>query len=344
MCTSGEDTDSDDGGTTTGTGAGGGGGDEDYPGDGTPGDTSVPCDQVKAIRGQFADPVVKCGDRTFLNSQGTNLSEGCIVGFSIYRGRDQAPLDAVGDMMFSEQTHTEWVPRKPLDGQAGDAYFFMVSGDGESAQSGNYFQFAVTPNYGPEEKAWHCTSGIYGWDAKFDIAFHDETVYVHVKIKLIQWFGDDPEHPGSQAPPVSDENKAFLKNDIEPRLSNKLFLNRQNCSFGTGCSCTKPVVVTVDFVESGEYHVVNYYQGEFRADSGHWPRVRYSAPMWAHEVGHLLGWYDEYQPDGATGPPPRWQPDAPTHLMNSGEEIPAEYGWDFRDWLAGKTGEPWTVT
>jgi hypothetical protein len=342
MCTSGSDDDTGwdgtdtGGGTTTGTTTGGG--------DGTPGDTTVSCSPIKAIRGWFNEQAVRCGDATTLVAQGINISEGSIVGFEVFRGRDNSTLDSVADVMFSQQSQPTWYPKQPLDARPGDVFFFNVSADGETGASTNYFQFRIMPNYGPDAKSWRCTSGRYGWDAKFDIWFTDDKVYVSVKIKLIQWYGDDPEHPGNQAPAVSDENKAFLKNDIEPRLSNQLFLNRTNCPLGDGCTCTKPVIVIVSFVESGEHHQVNYYQGEFRADSGHWPRVRYSAPMWAHEVGHLLGWYDEYQPDGANGPPPRWKPDEPANLMNSGSSLPAEYGWDFRDWLAGKTGEPWTVT
>ncbi len=345
MCTSGSD-EEENGGTGSTAGAGGTStatAVDDYPDDATPGDATASCSPVKAIAGSFANTAVQCGDRTYLDARGVNISEGSDISFSVYRGRDQFSLDSPTDVMFRQATHTEWFPHRPLGDRPGDVYFFDVYGDGETGQSSNFFQFVIRPNYGPNEQGWRCASGIYGWDAKFDIWFTADKVYLKLKIKLVQWYGSDPEHPGSRAGPVSDANKAFLKNDIEPRLSNKMFFNRQSCHFGNLCSCLVPVVVQVEFVESGEQHVVNYYQGEFRADSAHWPRLRYWDPMWAHEVGHLLGWYDEYT-GGANGTPPRWQIDEPTHIMGTGDGLPPEYGWDFRDWLAGETGEPWRIS
>lgn len=334
MCDSGSDTETDsdtsDGGTS-------------QPSNATPSDTSESCPETKSIRGHFIETEVKCGDPASVEAQGVNITEGSSVSFSVYRTRDFANLDSLSGQMNAQQSTVQWHPRQPTDARAGDAFLFDVSADGESGHSSNNFHFTPLANQGPEEKSWRCTSGVFGWDAKFEIRFTADTLYVKVKIKLVNWTGNTPEAHGTHSGTVSDADKTTMKNDIESRLNNHLFLTRRNCYFGEFCTCMKPVVVEVEFVESGQHHIVNFYQGQFGADSAHWARTKYRDTSWAHETGHLMGWYDEY-PGGATGSSPRWQADESANLMGCpGGTIPSEYGWDFRDWLATKTGEPWNV-
>jgi hypothetical protein len=85
-----------------------------------------------------------------------------------------------------------------------------------------------------------------------------------------------------------------MKADIEGKLSRKINLYRKNCAFGDACACPKPIVVVVDFVESGQHHEVNLYQGPGRANAMNWTREKTRDNSWAHETGHLLDWYDEY--------------------------------------------------
>jgi hypothetical protein len=139
-----------------------------------------------------------------------------------------------------------------------------------------------------------------------------------------------------------------MKTDIEGKLSNKHFFHRERCRRAGSCSCPRQrgcckirVRVVVRFVESGQHHEVNLFQGPGQANAGNWTRVKTRANSYAHETGHLLGWYDEYS-GGATGPAPRWQVQSGV-VMASGLRVPAEYYWDFRDWLRSKVSEPWTV-
>jgi hypothetical protein len=94
----------------------------------------------------------------------------------------------------------------------------------------------------------------------------------------------------------------------------------------------------VRFVESGEHHVVRLYTGAGRANAGEWFRIKTRDNTYAHEVGHLLGFYDEYA-GGANGPSP-WQIQAGV-LMATGARIPNYYYGDFRRWYRQRTGEAW---
>lgn len=59
-------------------------------------------------------------------------------------------------------------------------------------------------------------------------------------------------------------------------------------------------VEALDFVEDDYHHEVNLFQGAGRANASNWTRVKTRDNSWAHETGHLLGFYDEYS-TGAVG-------------------------------------------
>ena len=148
------------------------------------------------------------------------------------------------------------------------------------------------------------------------------------------------------APGTADAaTKATMKADVEAKLTDKWLLHRKNCKRGARCDCPVdaacckiPVKIAVEFVESSQHHDVNLWSGRGRANSGNFTLQKTRDNSWAHETGHLLGWYDEYA-GGATGSPPRWLPNAATHVMNAGAVVPKTYYVDFSDWVAAKEGE-----
>jgi hypothetical protein len=307
--------------------------------------TTATCPLQKAINGRFTEKQAKCGNPAHVQADGTNLAEGATTAFAVKRVRDgSAAGSASGPMHAQSLRSLDWKPRRPADWRAGDAFEFDVSGDGQSAKSSNRFTFFEYPNAGPETKTFNCTSGSFGWTGKFDIKFAADVITVTVKIKLLNRQGAKPASATAALPAigaaVSDADKAAMKADIEGKLSGKVKLYRKDCGFADACSCAKPVNIVVDFVESGAHHDVNLFQGAGRANASNWTRTKTRANSWAHETGHLLGWYDEYT-GGAVGVTPRWQSNEPANVMNVGLTVPPEYGWDFRDWWTGQSGEDW---
>lgn len=304
------------------------------------------CPLQKSISGQFKETEVKCGDPGHVEADGVKISEGANTTFSIYRVRDNKSIKSVSAPMNSQKVRDlAWQPKRPDDHQKNDKYMFDVSADGVSAKSSNQFSFLDFSDYGPETKTIACSSDIYGWTGKFDIQYANDEVVVTISIKLINRQGEKPAS-GDPMPaagdPVSDTDKASMKADIEGKLSKKLKLYRETCAFADACACPKPIKIVVNFVENGQHHDVNLFQGAGRANATNWTRVKTRDNSWAHETGHLLGWYDEYT-GGATGTAPRWKDNETANVMNTGLTVPPEYGWDFRDWFAGQTGEQWKV-
>ena len=314
---------------------------------GPAGGNTVPCQPCKSISGKFVETEVKCGDPGAVEATGVLITEGADTSFAIVRMRDGAATKTVNGPMNGQRVRAlAWQPQKPAGTLAADQFEFTVSADGVSAKSSNKFKFKPIPPAGPETKTFNCSSPPYGWTGKFDIKFADEQVTVTVKVKLINRLGGKPATDADPKPaagdPVTDADKLAMKTEIEAKLTNKHQLFRKNCSFAAACTCAVPVNIVVNFVESGEHHVVDLYTGAGRANSGSWCRVKTRDNTYAHEVGHLLAWFDEYT-GGAVGSPPRWLPNEPANIMNVGLGVPAEYYWDFRDWLKAKTGEDWDV-
>jgi hypothetical protein len=311
------------------------------------GATVQPCPLAKSIAGRFTEAERKCGDAAHVEADGVQISEGASTTFSIARVRDGSALTSVSAPMRGQQVRNRsWGPKRPADYRAGDTFRLEVSADGASARGANQFRFFEYPSYAAETKTHACTSGVFGWTGKYAIAFASDLITVTVKIKLLNRQGSKPASASDPMPAigaaVSDGDKAAMKADVEGKLSEKVKLYRTACAFAAGCTCAKPIKIDVQFVESGQHHDVNLFQGSGRANATNWTRVKTRDNSWAHETGHLLGWYDEYT-GGAVGTAPRWQPNEPANVMNVGLTVPPEYGWDFRDWFAGKTGESWTA-
>jgi hypothetical protein len=300
----------------------------------------------KAVAGRFTQASVKCGDPGHVQADGTNIAEGATTTFTVRPSAGGEALATVSAAMNGQAVRgLDWRPRRPRRAARGDTYEFVVEADGQRAVSSNRFSFHEYPAVDPETVTLARRSGRFGWTGRYSIKFGSDHVTVSVKIRLVNRLGAKPE-PGEAQPPIGDPvspaDKAAMKADIESKLSQKVSLYRSACRFGTDCSCPVPVRVLVSFVESGEHHVVDLYQGNAQANALQWTRIRTRDNSWAHETGHLLGWFDEY-PTGAVGPTPRWQSSAPTHVMSTGTTVPPEYAWDFRDWYASKSGEGWTA-
>lgn len=304
------------------------------------------CPLQKSISGRFTETTAKCGDPGHVQADGVKITEGASTTFTITRVRDSAAVASVAAPMNAQAVRDlSWSPKKPAGWQAGDECQLTVSADGETATGSNRFTFHVYPAAGPETKTIACASGVFGWTGKFDIKCLNDEITVTVLIKLLNREGPKPA-AGVALPaigdPVSDADKASMKADVEGKLSQKVSLLRKNCAFGEACSCPRTITIVVSFVEAGAHHEVNLFQGPGRANATNWTRVKTRDNSWAHETGHLLGWYDEYV-GGAVGTAPRWQPDAAANIMNVGLTVPPEYGWDFRDWYQEKSGDEWVA-
>lgn len=290
-----------------------------------------------------------CGDEIKLKASTENIPDGPIRFELKQEGAVIAPVTG---KLAANAAETPWKAKAATDKRPEPAIELIGKAAGLTAQASQTLTIEKHADVASETKTIACASGVFGWTGKFDLALKAGKVVVTVKVKLLNRLGAKPANANDPLPAlgaaVSAQDKLAMKTDIEGKLSNKHLFHRKKCKRGDACDCNKKhgcckirVKVVVDFVEAGEHHQVNLFQGPGRANATNWTRVKTRDNSYAHETGHLLAWYDEYA-GGAVGTAPRWKVQVPV-IMNTGLGVPKEYYWDFRDWLKTKTGEEWVV-
>jgi hypothetical protein len=303
----------------------------------------------KKITVRFDTEKSRCGDEVTLRAATENI-DGGKVKFEIKQEGKAVHAPEVD--LAASAASAIWQSKANTDKHPEPPFELSGSASGVPANAEKTFTLEKYADVAHETRTIPCHSGIYSWTGKFDVALTSGEVTIKTKVKLLNRKGPKPANARGPLPdtdnPVSAADKAAMKLDIEGKLSNKHFFHRKNCKRGDPCDCPRErgcckmrVRVEVEFVEAGEHHTVNLFQGSGRATALNWTRVKTRDNSYAHETGHLLGWFDEYA-GGAVGTAPRWQVQVGV-VMASGLTVPTEYYWDFRDWLKQKTGEDWVT-
>jgi len=125
------------------------------------------------------------------------------------------------------------------------------------------------------------------WNAGFTLSADDEQVLVTLDIKLIQ--------QGGITAPALDKRKQIWLQGIDEVWNNKFYLQLPDRRL-------IPVVLAVNFKSVNAHHEVVVRKGSSIPNQHNW-YMNTSANAVAHEIGHMLGAYDEYR-NGATSPLP----------------------------------------
>jgi hypothetical protein len=310
---------------------------------------AVPQTPPKALKVRFDKGEARCGDVVTAMAQATEIPDGTKVEFELNTGKGTA-IVTLSESLLAAQARKPWESKKLSDDWSDAKVILKGSAGGVSATADSELEIKKYANIASATKTIPCKSSHWGWDGKFDIELKDGVIHVTTKVKLINRQGAKPgptdAMPAAGAA-VSDADKAAMVADIEGKLTDKNYLHREKCARSDKCDCPRSracckltVQIHVQFVESGEHHTVNLFQGAGRANATNWTRTKTRDNSWAHETGHLLGWYDEYS-TGAVGAAPRWEPNRTTAIMNVGLEVPPEYYQDFGAWVGAQVAESW---
>jgi outer membrane protein assembly factor BamB len=159
----------------------------------------------------------------------------------------------------------------------------------------------------------------YTWKSSYEISFVSQVVEIEIDIKLV---GADP----------GDSLRQQWEEGIECIWSNSYDI--------VDGIYTYPIEVEINWVDANPHHVVVVHSGLGRANMIHWFTESYWGSEYqdeiaAHEVGHMLGLYDEYL-GGALDPD--------THFITT-NSLMADLGptrnWHYEqilDWLETKSG------
>lgn len=325
---------------------------------------------------------VKCGDDARMQADTENIPADTDATFVVKKVSDNSTITTVNNTTHASSVSGTWVSQKPSDGWNGAEVKFTVSGGGESADSErDQLSFHRYADIGRTDFTQRRTSGRFGWDQAVKVELDDRVLVIHVPIKIRKcgklpkrrkneeygpyvrrWRPDRYQSPRDD---LSAADKTNLKNAIEGMFRRKVALHRHSCQrHSSGCPdpisrkcCKFEIKVLIHFYNMNDASapaiasVVNYWNDSGRANSSNWFAADYPGSNWVftHEVGHLLGFYDEYT-GGACNPShgTSWQCVAGFStgtLMNGGERIREYYFNDYAAWIgdAGRTNERWAV-
>lgn len=182
----------------------------------------------------------------------------------------------------------------------------------------------------PNEFSQSRSECIYGWTAAYRIEETGDCVLsITLRIRLVPDTG------------VSAADIATVIARWEPAIeaawSGQFFLRLTDGS----CRCQRyTVVVDVQFVQSGEHHVVTVHAGSGRADMGNF-YVNSTGGTAAHESGHMFGNADEY---ADTNCPSRTVTSDGSIMQNSQTgTVKQRHYQGFADWVSNRTCCTYTV-
>lgn len=183
------------------------------------------------------------------------------------------------------------------------------------------FKRLLAPNE-VSERISECT---YGWKAIYRIVNDSVKCIIHITVRIKL----DPDDDVTDA--EVQNALAIWESAIENAWSNQYTIVQD----GDDCNCDGYTVnVNVQFVDDNEHTVVKVERGPGRANRGRWFHDSTGGTA-AHEVGHMLGYVDEYS-----------DPDCPDRtvtndgsIMQSSQtgSVMSRHYQRFADWLSNRT-------
>ncbi len=320
---------------------------------------------------RWQDEVVKCGDEAQMLAETQNIPSDTNATLTIQRVAGGGAIATVNCKTGAASVAGAWISQKQSDSWDGEEAKFVaaasgVQGNSEGTQL-SLFKYpdikkATRSHVRKAENRNNPAAVVHYADlkGKYTIEFTERQIIVKVRVKLVNKQGARPASTAdygtvANGPAVAAAQKNKMKKKIEKVLSQRLDVHRKGCPRGDGCNCPLDykcckfeILVKVFFVEAHEHHVVNLWPGSARHNAANWHVVE-SRPdkSWAHETGHLLGWYDEYNdgahPPAGADPQGRWQNNRPAGIMGTGSAVFWDHLEDFRSWFVAETGENWRL-
>ena len=290
--------------------------------------TTVPCAAVPCQCGdvRWLDTQAYCGDNARLQATLTGNCPDGPATVEILHPTSGSVVETINSNLRGGRVDAVWIAKAQTATWRTDRIRFRVTAAGQTCPSSNAFAFRQRPT-----TAWARGDRNRGTPTPYsdvyeivDQRLEADQVHYSLKIKLTP-------PAGAAAVPWNAARQATEKSNIETiwnnAFSSKKF-HRTACLRGRTCDCAFDCCkagfhLDVNFVTSGEHFAVEIRLVLGRCATGrtgsYWNDPSANPPtQYAHEVGHMLGNFDEYS--GGANDPSGVQPAvAPTdNLMKTG--------------------------
>lgn len=256
----------------------------------------------------WLDTQVYCGDEARLECNITGGPPDGPATIEILNSADGAVAATVGANLSGGKVAAVWVAKAVSANWRTDALAFRVKAAGIICESSNELTFRARPTTGWEKREIaHPTGNGFGDVYEIhDARLEADQVHYNLKLKLI----GDPFGPAKQA-----AAKSLIEKVWNDGFSTRRF-HRTKCKRGDGCDCKFDCCkvgfqLEINYVASGQHVEVTVhatapgkptYRSSMGHTSGDWgDPAKSPSTTYPHEVGHVLGQYDEY-PDGGIDP------------------------------------------
>lgn len=273
-----------------------------------PGGTTQPCPcQCGDVR--WADAQAYCGDDVRLSAAFTGTCPDGPATVEVLNAAG-AVIATINSTLRGGRVDATWVAKAPNAGWRTEQIRFRVQAAGLTCSSSNAFTFRQRPTTAWEkiDHDYPCTPARFAPVAEL----HDarlEANRVHYSLKL-------KTHGATFTPARQTNAKTLAENIWNNGFSSKKF-HRSACRRGNTCDCAFDCCkagyrLDVNFVPSGEHVDIQIVaapappaatpaSGTSRNGSLWYEPPLDEPSMYGHEVGHLLGQFDEYS-GGANDP------------------------------------------
>lgn len=267
----------------------------------------------------WAQTQAYCGDNVRLQA---TLTGNCPDGPASVEVLDNAGsvIATINSTLTGGSVNAAWIAKAPNAGWRNEKIRFRVTAAGVTCTSSNVFTFRQRPTTAWEkiDHDYPCTPATFLPVAELhDAELEADKVHYSLKLKT---------HGATFTAARQTNAKTLAENIWNNGFSNKQF-HRSACLRGNNCDCAFDCCkagyhLDVNFVASGEHADIEMVaapappaatpaSGTSRSGSSWYEPPLDEASMYGHEIGHLLGQFDEYA-GGANDPSGTQPANSPT--------------------------------
>ena len=255
---------------------------------------------------RWIDTQAYCGDNARLRCTITENPADGPATVEILHPSNESVVATVNAQMTGGTIETTWVTKAQSANWRTDRIRFRVRAAGLTCESSNALSFRDRPtvDWARQDYMRSCPGGATQHRTVYDLKLDAERVQQRLKLKTRPGDGIDRAAKTRFEEMVVSRSQTTWNNGFRDKT-----FHRQNCQRGEDCDCAYDCCkvgyrLIVQFFDEGQHRHVNVVpqpdppaarlSSWCRWDDSRWAYPPKAVTTYQHEVGHMIGQYDEY--------------------------------------------------